>query len=286
MTILVTGGAGRLGRELINIMRNYSYTIKVLDLPNTPWRGLQEVSGVQIIQGDITDSTLVSESCESVNAVIHLAALLPPKSEVNRELTMNVNAEGTRNIVEALKSKKDVPLILASSISTYGSTMCEEPPIKESHTLHAHNLYSESKIAAERLLKESRVPHVTLRIAPLAIADLVELPDIIPYKADQRVEFIYVEDAARALHSAMTYPEARGQTYNISGGPSWQMTGAKYIERFYEALGVDVEPNFNEEYTAIDWYDTSKSVILDYQRVTFDKFLEKLQRVAIELGLI
>ncbi len=64
------------------------------------------------------------------------------------------------------------------------------------------------------------------------------------------------------------------------------MTGAKYIERFYEALGVEVEPNFNEEYTALDWYDTSRSAILGYQRVTFDKFLEKLKRVAIELGLI
>ena len=52
------------------------------------------------------------------------------------------------------------------------------------------------------------------------------------------------------------------------------------------AAVAEVEPNFNEEYTAIDWYHTSKSAILDYQRVTFDKFLEKLQRVAIELGLI
>jgi nucleoside-diphosphate-sugar epimerase len=112
------------------------------------------------------------------------------------------------------------------------------------------------------------------------------LPDIVPYKADQRVEFIYIEDAARALFSAAVNKKALGRIFNIAGGASWQMTGAKYIERFYEALGVEVEPNFNEEYTAIDWYDTSKSAILDYQRVTFDKFLEKLQRVAIELGLI
>ena len=76
-----------------------------------------------------------------------------------------------------------------------------------------------------------------------------------------------------------------GRIFNIAGGASWKMTGAKYIKWFYEALGLDVEPNFNEEYTALDWYDTSRSRFLGYQRTTFNQFLDRLRMLGEELGL-
>jgi nucleoside-diphosphate-sugar epimerase len=258
----------------------------VIDLPSVDWKALKGEERIQFFPGDISNIEDVKEASRDVDVVIHLAALLPPNSESNKILTKKVNVEGTRNIVEAIKSRNEIPLIFASSISTYGVTSSEGPPVNEDRPQRAHDVYSESKIEAERIIRASEIPYVVLRIAPIAIADLVELPDIVPYKADQRVEFICVEDAARALFSAAVNKNALGRILNIAGGASWQMTGAKYIERFYEALGVEVEPNFNEEYTAIDWYDTSRSAILGYQRVTFDKFLEKLQRVATELGLV
>ncbi len=286
MKILVTGAAGRLGKEIIETLSESSHDIRAFDLPHISWESIEKLEDVEIFPGDVTKKYLITEACREIDLVIHLAALLPPQSEVDKRLTLKINVEGTQNIVEALEPKENVPIIFASSISTYGINASEEPPIGEDHPQNAHNIYAKSKIEAERIIRASEIPHVILRIAPIAIADLVELPDIVPYKADQRVEFIYVEDAARALFSAAVNKKALGSIFNIAGGASWQMTGAKYIERVYEALGVDVEPNFNEEYTSIDWYDTSRSAILDYQRVTFDKFLEKLQRVAIELGLI
>lgn len=285
MKFLVTGGAGHLGSELVKLIASNGHEAIALDLPIASWDAIKGVRGVEVLVGDITDPDFICEACQDIDRVIHLAALLPPKSEVDGELTFRVNLEGTLNLIEALH-KSLTPLIFSSSISTYGITAEESSPILEDHTQQAHNIYSESKIEAERIIRASEIPYVILRIAPIALADLVELPDIVPYKADQRVEFIYVENAARALFSAAVNKKALGRIFNIAGGASWQMTGAKYIERIYEALGVEVEPNFNEEYTAIDWYDTSRSAMLDYQRVTFDKFLEKLQRVAIELGLI
>jgi len=210
--------------------------------------------------------------------------LLPPKSELNREFTMRVNVEGTAKIVEAIGST-GASLIFASSVATYGITSMEEPPVLTSHPLQVHDCYSESKIKAERLIRDSEVDHVTLRIAPIAVADLVELPETIPYRGDQRVELIYVEDAARALLSAMNESEAKGKTFNIAGGPTWQMTGAEYIEKFYDALGVEVEARFSEEYTAVDWYDTSQGLFLGYQRLNFNGFLEMLMALGEQLGL-
>ena len=237
-----------------------------------------------MLPGDVTDETQVSEAIRGVDAVIHLAALLPPRSEVSRELTMRVNVEGTSNIVKATASTGKL-LVFASSIATYGVTASDEPPIGESHPSCVHDLYSESKIEAERLIDESGIEHVTLRIAPIAVADLVELPETVPYRGDQRVEHIYVEDAAQAILSALDERKARGVTLNVAGGPTWQMTGAEYIERFYDAFGVEVEPNFSEEYTAIDWYDTSRGLLLGYQRLTFNGFLGKLRTLGEKLGL-
>jgi len=234
----------------------------------------------------VTDEKLVKEACNDVDAIIHLAALLPPFSEAVRELTMRVNVGGTRNITNTLITRQHIPLIFASSISTYGITVNEVHPIRDDHPQSAHDLYSESKIEAEKIVRGSGIPHTILRIAPIAVANLVELPDIIPSRADQRVEFICLDDAARAIYAVLGRSEALDHSYNIAGGPSWQMRGVEYIDSFYSALGVDVDSVFSDEYTAIDWYDTSRSAILDYQRVTFDKFLEKLKRVAIVLGLI
>ncbi len=286
MKLLVTGGAGRLGSVLIKSISSQGYNVVVFDLPFAPWEAVQDVPNIKIIRGDVTDPSHISRACRGIDGVFHLASLLPPKSEADEKLTMKVNVEGTRNLIEVLKKRPGTPLVFASSISTYGLTSKEEPPIGEDHHQNAHNIYAKSKIEAERIIQVSEIPHVVLRIAPIAIADLVELPDIVPYKADQRVEFIYVEDAARALFSAAINKKALGRIFNIAGGPSWQMTGLEFLEGFYGALGLEVELNFSDEYTALDWYDTSNSQFLDYQRTSFKDFQRKLGSVAEELGLI
>ena len=257
----------------------------VFDLPGAFWETVKGIDGVESIAGDVTDPDVVKSVCGDVDVVVHLAALLPPRSEGNRELTLRVNVEGTRNIVDALKGTGGA-MVFASSISTYGITGGEEPPVDESRPLRMHNVYSESKIQAENIIEDSEIPHVILRVAPVAVADLLEPPEVVPYRADQRVEFITVPDAALAFYKVATTPEAKGKTLNIAGGGSWQITGREYLEGFYDALGVEVDLNFSEEYTAVDWYDTRKSRFLGYQRTSFNDFQRKLGSVAEELGLI
>jgi len=181
--------------------------------------------------------------------------------------------------------ENQVPLIFASSVSIYGVTAHEQPPIREDHVLHAYNVYSESKIEAEKIVKASGIPFIILRISAISVAELVELPSVIPFKADQRVEYIFVEDAAQALLSAFERHEALNGVYNIAGGASWQMTGEQYIRFFYDALGVEVEPNFSKEYTGLDWYDTSRSRFLNYQKTSFNDFINRLRTVGKEIGL-
>ncbi len=281
MKILVTGGAGRLGYSVSRQLVGNGHTVRVFDLPHVDWSHVERL-GAEVFRGDITDQDSVAGACEGVDAVVHLAALLPPRSESSHELTMKVNVKGTENILKGINV--DTPIVLTSSISTYGITAEAQPPIKETYPQTAHNSYSESKIRAEKTVVDAGNPTSILRIAPISVADLVELPDIIPYRGDQRVEFIFVDDAASSIVGSLEACDDR-EVYNIAGGKSWQMTGEEYIDRFYSALGVEVEPVFSEEYTAVDWYDTEKGKKLGYQGTSFNQLEKKLEVLGEEMGL-
>jgi len=280
MTVLVTGGAGRLGYEVSKLLLEDGLRVRAFDLPGVPW-GHVEALGVEAYKGDITDPIGVGDALKGVSTVVHLAALLPPRSEASRETTTRVNVGGTGNLLKAMAS--GAHMVLASSISTYGVTAREAPPIREDHPQAAHNYYSESKIAAERLVLDSGGPSAVLRIAPIAVAELLELPKVVEYRADQRVEYVYVEDAARAMAACVR--DGVTGVFNVAGGASWRMTGAEYIQGFYGALGAEVEPVFSDAYTAVDWYDTGRSTGLGYQRTSFHAFQERLRAVGETYGL-
>ncbi len=282
MTTLVTGGAGRLGYWTASQLTDAGHRVKAFDLPHVDWSHVESLPNTTIHRGDITDPDDVEKACRDAEAVVHLAAVLPPVSEENRELTQRVNVQGTLNILEA--APPGTPIVFASSISTYGVTNRETPPMKETHPQTAHDNYSESKIMAEKAVKGSGRPYTILRVAPISVADLLELPDEVAYRADQRVEFIVVEDAAQAIVRCLD-EGPRDRVYNVAGGPSWQMRGEEYLTRFYGALGVEVEPVYPPSYTAVDWYDTSRSRHLGYQRTSFNTFEERLVALGEELGL-
>ncbi len=280
--ILVTGGAGRLGYEVVKLLLQQNEAVRVFDLPSVNWGPLEALGGVDFFKGDITDPEQTSLACAGVDAVIHLAAIMPPKSEESEKLTSRVNVEGTKNILRALKMGNSV--VFASSISTYGVTAGEEQLIGELHLLTAHDNYSGSKILGEAAVAGSGNPYTNLRIAPITVADLVEKPATIPYRCDQRVQFVFVEDAAHAIAGALKLVKER-ETFNIAGDGSWRMLGHEYIERFYAALGTEVKPKFSDMFTAVDWYDTSKSRCLNYQKTSFHQLEEKLKALGEEYGL-
>ena len=280
MKVLITGGAGRLGYEVVKNCLAEGNDVRVFDLPQVNWSHLEGL-GVGTYKGDITNREMVKEACEGVDAVIHLAALLPPRTEISRDLTQRINVEGTRNLTNSINA--DTRIVFTSSIATYGVTANENPPIKESHPQVPHSNYAESKIQSEKIVVESGCPYTILRVAPVSVADLLELPETVAYRADQRVECVFADDAAYALSQCLK--EQGHEVYNIASGTSWQMKGEEYLNRFYEALGVEVAPNYPEEYTDVDWYDTAKSRHLGYQRTSFNMFEKKLEVIGEEMGL-
>lgn len=280
MSILVTGGAGRLGIIVVETLVGQGFSVKVFDIPQANFEQFSKYNDAQvsILKGDIADYAEVKKALKEVDSVIHLASLLPPKSEEGRDLTMRINVEGTQNIVRALsESGSNIPLIFSSSVSVYGKTFKEKPPISEDHALVSLDIYSESKILAENVVKESTISYVILRIAGVALPQPVELPDVLPFKADQRVEFVSIEDVARVIANAVRIKEGH-QVFNIAGGESWQVTGEEFVQKLYQAMHSRYGGEYSPDYGWVDWYDTQKAQeVLNFSPVNFDDFLWNLE---------
>ena len=280
--ILITGGAGSVGRRLVQRCRADGYTVRVFDLPVCNFAGLEGEAGIEVVKGDITDPATVERAIQGVGAVLHLAALLPPASEANRERTFAINVQGTANIIKAMETHaRDAVLVFSSSVSTYGDTTAESQPIRVDHPQTALDIYAESKIAGEQLLRQSALGTVVLRIAGIAVPELQEPPAVWPFTAAQRLEMVHRDDVVTALYQALVTPAARGKILNVAGGPTWQTTGGQYVAEQYEVLGVPLEmANFRspDQPGWVGWYDTEASQrLLAYQQHTYTSYLDTLR---------
>lgn len=278
--ILVTGGAGSVGRRVVQRLCDQGDTVRVFDLPSMNYTGLEGAKGIEVLRGDITRPASVDQAVAGVSAVIHLAAILPPASERRRELTFAVNVEGTVQIAEALKrANPDAPLVFSSSVSTYGDTTGVNSPVKVDHPQQALDIYAESKIAAGRALRENYPNAVILRISGIAVPSIQSPPEVWPFMADQRIEFIHRDDVVGALCAAASASEARGHVFNIAGGITWRTTGLAYVKDYFGLLGVPIEEAcFQERPGWCDWYDCEESQrVLRYQNISYPAYLGQLR---------
>ena len=283
---MITGGAGSVGRQLAGMFLAEGRSVRIFDLPFMDFSGLEEEPNVEVVKGDITEKSAVEKAVDNVGGVLHLAALLPPTSERDRDKTFAVNVEGTRNISESLKAQhSSATLVFTSSISTYGDTSKESELIKINQLQNAIDIYAESKIAGEQILIGSGVNFVILRIASIAVPAFLEPPEPWPFTADQRVEMVHRDDVADAIKSAVDTEEAVGNVFNIAGGTTWRLTGRDYVGDFFNFMGAPVDlAIYREEPGWNDWYDTEESQkILNYQNRSYAYYSGEMKAIVEEM---
>ena len=283
--ILITGGAGSLGRELALTLAAQGERVRVFDLPQCDFSPFQGLERVEVVRGDIRDADALRRAVASVDCAVHLAALLPPASEKERHLTLAVNAGGTGKLIQALRDEDaEAHLILSSSVCVYGDTSRDAPPVRVDHPLRAKDAYGGSKILAERLVRASKLPHTILRIAGIAVPAFLAFPEVWPFTQEQRIEFVPQGDVVAALVACARAPGAVGKVLNVAGGPTWQMLGAEYAGCWGEQVGIPAEElAYSPRPGAFDWYDTDESQALPgYQRTPFLEFVAQLEQAIQE----
>jgi len=286
--ILITGGAGSFGRQLASILHEKGHLLKIFDLASCNYSFYKDWENTFILPGDITNAASLKNSAKDVDTVFHLAAILPPASEINKERTLKVNVEGTKILLDVLGDIPKTPdIIFTSSVSVYGDTSREDKLIGPDHQVNPDDWYAESKAKAEDILFSSKMPYVNLRISGVVIPAFLDPPDPWAFQEGQKIELICLSDLTGAMAALAGNSGAVGKTLILAGGKSWQVKGKDYVQRWGEIMEIPYEEmNFPERPGWLNWYDTDESQkLLNYQKTTLEDFYGQLN-AAVKEALI
>ncbi|NHJ22226.1 MAG: NAD(P)-dependent oxidoreductase [Candidatus Lokiarchaeota archaeon] len=291
LKVLLTGAFGNVGQNTLKqlIMRNHDVTC--FDLPTSPNKKicakLSKKLQFKIIWGNILNKKDLSEAVEGIECIIHLAAIIPPLSEEKPELARKVNVDGSRNLIDAVKKLPNKPrFILASSESVYGVTMHLKPSVRADNPLDPSDNYSRSKVECEKMLIESGLPWMILRLAAVSVEKIPRKFDSLLFEMplDQRIEFVSSNDCGIAFANAVMINEIN-KIFLIGGGEGCQLLERDFLKGLFDAFGLKMLPEKafkvakkKEDWFYIDWMDTKESQeVLHFQTMTFQQYINKMK---------
>lgn len=296
MKILITGGLGGLGRHVCEKLLDQGHDIKIFDLKTNNNKKLAKSCFPDHIEwGNMLDEDTYKHLLKNQDVIIHLAYILPPWSESNQK-SYDINVLATRRLIELTEElNPDCRFIFSSSVSVFGHTHDQEPPITVNNPVNSTDNYTSHKIQSETDLRNSSLEWVILRFAeaPYLNVDLKPkyLNQMYSIPWNQRVEFVHPMDVATAVcNAASIASEKTRHVYIIGGGSECQQI---YYDQISEILGIfNLSPPKKEKFSDgnyyLDWYDTEKSQkVLNFQERNFDDYISDLKNeLGWKVGLI
>jgi nucleoside-diphosphate-sugar epimerase len=165
--ILVVGGCGYIGCELVKKLISLNYDVRVLDLLMYG-KNLEDHKRLEIIKGDIRDINIVNKSLKDIDTVVHLACISnDPSFELNPTLGKSINLDSFKPFLDACNKNKIQRFVYASSSSVYG--IKSEKNIHENVNKEPITDYSKYKSICEDILFNEETNFVKTIIRPATV---------------------------------------------------------------------------------------------------------------------
>jgi NAD dependent epimerase/dehydratase len=286
--ILVTGADGFIGSHLTEALLRTGYKVRAFVFYNSfnSWGWLELCppelrQNLEVVSGDIRDSSFVREVMTGCDAVVHLAALIAiPFSYQAPHTYAETNVIGTLNVLQAAKDLKIKKVVHTSTSEVYGTA--KFVPINETHPLSGQSPYSATKIAADQLaysfFASFDLPVVTVRpfntygprqsaraVIPTIISQInnnqksINLGNLTPTR-----DFTYVEDTVSGFISVLESDDGAGEVVNL--GSNFEISIGDTLALISKCMNTNVESTLQEirarpEKSEVErlWADNSKA---------------------------
>jgi nucleoside-diphosphate-sugar epimerase len=267
--ILITGGFGFIGSQLLRLLRGYDVTVLDNLMSGMP------LTTAPFILGDVRDVKLMTEIVPRYDIIIHMAAVVgEPACIINTSVSQEINASGTYNITGNLTPAQK--FIFMSSSSVYGE-QSENHVMHEGMTPYPNNNYAFHKTIGEWYTRHSDADFIILRpVTTFGVTDRIRMDLLVNnfvYQAltEGKVEVfesqlprpaVHVYDVARVLKDAIDDKLAWNEIYNV-GNPELALTKYQLATKICDMTGADIIPI---EGKALDTRD---------YKIDFEKLLER-----------
>jgi nucleoside-diphosphate-sugar epimerase len=289
MKVLLTGALGNIGLSALEALLGEGHDVVAFDLESR--RAHKLACGfdgrAHFVWGDITRPDSFRHTLEGVDAVIHLAAIIPPNTDRAPDLARRVNLDATRGLIAQMEASPTAKrLIFASSVGIFGDIQDREPPLRIDTPVSPTDEYGRHKVACEQAIRQSRLRWSILRLAAVTPIHLqAQDPSIMfEFSPEARFEFLHPADAGTAFARAVACEASIGKTLYIAGGPDCRMTYYDFTNALMSSIGIGPIPSDAFVRTKPprffgDWVDTNESQrLLQYQERGLNEQLDDMKK--------
>lgn len=254
--VLVTGGLGFIGSQLVEALVERNFQVSILDDFSLGFeKNIEKIKKeVEVIKGDVRNFSEVEKSVKDCKYVFHMSALSYVGESLKKpELYNEVNVEGTLNVLNASKLHNVERFVFPSTCVVYGNVPC---PIKEDSLVLPNSPYAITKAAGEYYCKfftdvhgldticmrifNAYGPRMNKRAISFFAEKLFanESPKVTG-NGEQVRDFVFSSDIVDALIRAVNVPKKYvGNSYNVASGKGYSLN--EVIALMNKVLGKNI----------------------------------------------
>ena len=250
---LVTGANGFIGSNLTKKLLENGWIVKGMVLPGTSITFIDNLD-IEIVSGNITEPDSLIKASKNTDVIFHLAALA--KDWGNPELFFKINAEGTKNLLEAAVRNNISRFVLMSSVAVHNYSGHYRSTEDTPRDCRLDFPYGLSKIKAEDYVtdfyEKKLIESVIIRpglfpFGPNDITSFCKLANALKHGlfsyingGNTVISTAYVENLCYGIELAGTKKQASGKTYLITD--NIEISWKNLIEKFCKEL--EIKPPF------------------------------------------